>query len=226
VKVAERTIGAIQKIITGDPLKDGKAVGPYQSGPALVEFFNELGFNDSYPRAGGFPSRWMYCEDRLRELNNTDRMSEALEMALDPRRFIDSGIDPNSVIEYINKYLKFDGYEVRPSNDHFRVFKGGETLVELKPDLPEVDTTSREFMQEQITRCRKKLDGDDFDGAITNARSLIEAVLVELERRLDIDPPKYDGDLTRLYKRVRKLMNLDPKAREVDDTWTDFNWLN
>lgn len=217
MKIAERTIGAIQKIITGDPLKDGKTVGPYQSGPTLVEFFNELGFNDSYPRAGGFPSRWMYCEDKLRELNDTDRMTDAIELALDPQRFMDTGIDLGMTIEYINKYLKFDGYEVRASNDRFRVFKSGETVIELKPDLPEADPTSREFIQEQITKCRKKLDADDFDGAITNARSLIEAVLVELERRLDNEPPKYDGDLTRLYKRVRKLMNLDPKAREVDE---------
>jgi len=217
MQVAERTIGAIQKIITGDSLKDGKPVGPYQSGPALVEFFNELGFNESYPRAGGFPSRWIYCEDKLRELNGTDRLTAAIEMALDSRRFINSGIDLNLTVEFINKYLRFDGYEARSVDGEFRVLKRGEALIELKQDLREVDPASREFMEEQIAKCRKKLDADDFDGAITNARSLIEATLIELERRLDDEAPKYDGDLTRLYKRVRKLMNLDPNAREVDD---------
>lgn len=29
--------------------------------------------------------------------------------------------------------------------------------------------------------------------------------------------PKYDGDLNRLYKRVRQLMNLDPKSERVNE---------
>lgn len=32
----------------------------YRSGPALVRFFNELGFSDVYGK--GFPSRWVYTE--------------------------------------------------------------------------------------------------------------------------------------------------------------------
>jgi hypothetical protein len=35
----------------------------YRSGPNLVNFFNELGFNDSYGQ--GFPSRWKYTDDKL-----------------------------------------------------------------------------------------------------------------------------------------------------------------
>jgi hypothetical protein len=62
VKVAERTIARIGEIVTGD-----KGLSPYRSGPQLVRLFNEYGANDVYGQ--GFPSRWAYPEDKLREIN-------------------------------------------------------------------------------------------------------------------------------------------------------------
>jgi len=217
MKVAERTIRAIQKIITGDATNDSSRLGPYQSGPALVEFFNEFGFDEVYPAGGGFPSRWMYCEDKLRQLNGTPRLQAALETALHPQRFLDSGVEVEAAVTFINRYLKYDGFEVRRLGGIFKVVKLDGTLIEVTGDLPEADPLSIEFMKEQIAKCRNKLDADDFDGAITNARSLIETVLIVLEKRLDDTPSSYDGDLPKLYKRVRKLMKLDPDAKEIDD---------
>lgn len=34
----------------------------------------------------------------------------------------------------------------------------------------------------QIAKCDKKIDQNDLDGAIANARSLLEAVLIAIER--------------------------------------------
>jgi len=41
----------------------------YRSGPKLVQFFNRLGFSDVYGR--GFPSRWLFTDERLAEINGT-----------------------------------------------------------------------------------------------------------------------------------------------------------
>jgi hypothetical protein len=60
------------------------------------------------------------------------------------------------------------------------------------------------------TSADKKVVDGDYDGAITNARSLVEAVLYEIEGRLDASRPPYDGALQKLYKRAQKLLNLDP----------------
>jgi hypothetical protein len=77
---------------------------------------------------------------------------------------------------------------------------------------------SHEFIIEQVDKCDRKLRDDDYDGAITNARSVVEAVLADIEVRLDPTPPLYDGDLGKLYKRVQKLLNLDPERRDIDDS--------
>lgn len=46
----------------------------YRSGPKLVKLFNSLGFNDQYGQ--GFPSRWMYTDQKLEVINNTARLDK------------------------------------------------------------------------------------------------------------------------------------------------------
>ena len=71
---------------------------------------------------------------------------------------------------------------------------------------------------ENIRKCEEKLAEGDFSGAITNARSLIEAVLIGFEKDLDALAPSYEGDLVKLFKRVRKLLNLEPEREDVADS--------
>jgi hypothetical protein len=72
------------------------------------------------------------------------------------------------------------------------------------------------FIDEQVQKCDRKLSERDFDGAITNARSLLEAVLCEVERELSPESvPPYDGDLVKLYRRVQKLLNLEPSRTDI-----------
>jgi Abortive infection C-terminus len=72
------------------------------------------------------------------------------------------------------------------------------------------------FIDQQIKKCDRKLAENDFDGAITNARSLLEAVLSEVEQELSPQSPEpYDGDLVKLYKRVQKLLNLEPSRTDI-----------
>jgi hypothetical protein len=58
----------------------------------------------------------------------------------------------------------------------------------------------------------------DYDGAITNARSLVEAVLAAIEKECDSNAPGYDGDLPKLYKRVQKHLNLSPDNPKISDS--------
>lgn len=41
MKISERSISALAKIVTGD-----SQISPYRSGPVLVRLFNEFGAND------------------------------------------------------------------------------------------------------------------------------------------------------------------------------------
>jgi hypothetical protein len=202
MKISERTISAIGKLITGTP---------YRSGPELVKYFNELGSNDVYGQ--GFPSRGKYAEDKLRELNGTSGIAKAIEYLLDPRNFIDNPDLLNNSVATLNTYLKYDGYELVQKGDIFKVTSLQDALVE--PET--VAAIDHDFIQAQLEKCDQKFKGGDYDGAITNARTLVEAILIEIEEKLTGEKKKYDGDILKLYKKTQKLLDLDPARKDIED---------
>ena len=63
-----------------------------------------------------------------------------------------------------------------------------------------------------------KISLGDYDGAITNARSMVEAVLTAIEMEFDSDPPAYDGNLPKLYKRTQAHLNLSPDNPKISES--------
>lgn len=213
MRLSERTIQALGKLVTGD-----EKLTPYRSGPKLVNLFNGLGCNDHYPAAGGFPSRWKVAEDKLRELNGNDAIRAVIAQTVDPRAFLEFDGPLSSALAYLNKYLRFDGYEIVIDADRVKIRHLKGATVELEHPYKDSTELTHLFIDEQIQKCERKIGEDDYDGAITNARSLLEAVLVSLERELSPKPEEYDGDLVKLYRRVQKLLNLDPSRKDVSDS--------
>ena len=213
MKISERTISALGKLVTGD-----ERLTPYRSGPRLVNFFNELGCNDHYPEGGGFPSRWKFTEDKLRELNGKEAIRAVISRTLDPATFLDFDKPVTEAINFLNKYLEFDEYEVVIDGKHVKIRNLKGPTVDLNHPYKESAELTHLFIDEQIQKCERKIGEGDFDGAITNARSLLEAVLVSLERELAAAPEEYDGDLLKLYRRVQRLLNLDPSRKDVSDS--------
>lgn len=86
-----------------------------------------------------------------------------------------------------------------------------ENLVNENIDVTEtMADLNNVFIEEQIEKCNKKIILKDYDGAITNARSLVEEVLLLIEEKINGSRIDYDGDILKLYKRVRKFIKLDP----------------
>src|ERR1700758_737053 len=80
MKISERTVKRLGEKLTGD-----KGISPYRGGPKLVSFFNECGTNHTYGQ--GFPSRWMFAEECIRQFNDTPTMKKFFVSAVDPRVF-------------------------------------------------------------------------------------------------------------------------------------------
>lgn len=220
MKISERSIKRLGEIITGD-----KLLSAYRSGPQLVRFFNELGFNEQYGQ--GFGSRWNFAEQKIREWNDTPGLRQIILSALDPRDYMgvtahdqSSGehlpVKIENAVDYLNDFLSFDGYEIVRNGSTFVVVvkQRGEIMLDVKLELNHL---SHAFIVEQIEKCRNKIASGDYDGAITNARSLVEAVLTAMESEFDPSPPEYDGDLQRLYKRVSRHLNLSEEGSQVVD---------
>ncbi|MDA3875607.1 MAG: hypothetical protein PF483_00805 [Halothiobacillus sp.] len=78
----------------------------YRSGPKLVQFFNELGFNDSYGQ--GFPSRWIFTDERLAKINGTPALDQCIRNTFAPVNFVGRIQELDLLIKEFNQYLAFD----------------------------------------------------------------------------------------------------------------------
>jgi hypothetical protein len=212
MKLSENTLSELGKIVTGDT-----KMSPYRSGPMLVRLFNQFGSNDHYPKNGGFPSRWQYAEEKLQLINGKVVLRYLVNTIFDAREWIGKELKPEIAAEHLNKFLKFDGYEIVRDGEHFKVREAGAVAVQFDTPFPESHEVNHVFIEDQVRKCDKKIEEADFGGAITNARSLVEAVLIEIEKQLSPSPPQYDGDLIKLNKRVQTLLNLDPARKDISD---------
>jgi hypothetical protein len=209
MKISARTITALGRIVTGD-----EGLSPYRSGPALVRLFNDYGADDVYGQ--GFPSRWNYAEQKLRGLNDAPTLAALIRQVLDPREFLDRKFDLAKALDYLNARLKYDGFEVVIEKELPKVRDLKVAAVACRHPFEGSSEDGRAFIDEQIQKSEDKIRDGDFDGAITNARSLLEAVLVHIEREIDVNAPDYDGDLTKLYRRVQRVLNLEPGKEDLE----------
>jgi len=79
-------------------------------------------------------------------------------------------------------------------------------LVETK----ELDRISFEYIHDQIRKCNSKIAEKDYDGAITNARTLIESICLFILESKNKQKHDYDGNLIKLYKSVASILKMSP----------------
>tara|TARA_R110000751_G_scaffold80214_1_gene161754 strand:+ start:9929 stop:10732 length:804 start_codon:yes stop_codon:yes gene_type:complete len=192
----------LREIINGDSRDGAEILSTYRSGPDLISLFNEYGRNDRYQ--DGFPSRWQYTEERLRELNGKSALGKLVEEVFDPLEF-ESEEHAINMFEYANPAFERDGWRLVLESGRARLRSVSATILEPLA-IQSHEKSVQEFVDEHLEKCRQKLDAEDYSGAITNARSLVEAVLSDAERKLDPDAASYNGDLPKLQKRVHKLL--------------------
>lgn len=117
----------------------------YRSGPKLVDFFNSLGANDSYNRGGGFPSRWIYTDEKLSKINGTPELDKCIRILFAPVNFIGRIAELDKFIFDFNQYLAFDGWQVLRKETEITFAKAGKIKFEEKAEVKEEDFLEREF---------------------------------------------------------------------------------
>ncbi|HAT1659743.1 TPA: abortive infection family protein [Legionella pneumophila] len=218
MKILLSTIKALAKVITGDG-----GISPYRSGPMLVNLFNEYGGDAEY--GSGFPSRWKFTEDQLIRLNDSEFIKKIIEEVVNPTHYIDTEYEVHTVVDYLNKYLVYDKIQLVKEGIVYKlkVYLGQSNSDQSLVDVNFTSTFNRDklshvFILEQIDKFQEKVESGDFDGAITNARSMVEGVFEELVIRSGACLQKHDGDLNKLYKQVKKCLNLDNTQPDLSQT--------
>lgn len=179
-----------------------------------------MGFRDVYGQ--GFPSRGTFAQEKVDELNGKPKLKDVIREMLDPRLWIELANDGHTVekaAEKINEFLRYDEYEVVRDGNFYKVRELSGSIIEVENRFDKSSELSELVIEEQIRKSKEKIENGDYSGAITNARTLVEAVCIKIENELDPDGSKsHDGDLNKLFNRARKLLNLDPSRQDISDS--------
>ena len=169
----------------------------YRSGPRLVDFFNQLGFNDSYGQ--GFPSRWIYTDEKLNLINGTPELDKCIKNVLAPANFIGRFQELDAHIKDFNQYLTFDKWKVVRNQADITFQKLDKVEIDdsiqgkeaenefLKREFTDVDVTGlgledtvTEVLQHRIEEIEKCFSANASLAVILLAGSTLEGIFFGL----------------------------------------------
>ena len=121
----------------------------YRSGPKLVGFFNDLGFNDSYGQ--GFPSRWFYTDEKLKQINGTPELDKCIKKVFAPVNYIGRFAGLDNFIKDFNQFLAFDKWKVVRKDAEIGFVKTDKIIFEdAAGEMQEDEFLKREFNEISI----------------------------------------------------------------------------
>lgn len=202
-KLNMRTLERIAKHLNGDWEFTG-----YRSGPQLVSIFRSCGLDDVY--GPGFPSRGQYTDERIASLNGEGRLDELLDQMFDRLEYRGGAWTIEQAANDLNVYLARDGVELSPTPNGYVLHSANSLVGDTIPIA--ASPSNARSINENWTKSTDKIAARDYSGAITNARSFLEAVLLDILGALDPSAKKYDGDLPRLFNTVIRGLGSDPGA--------------
>lgn len=132
--ISEKSIKQIAAIFCGDT---GDYYS-YKSGPALVSFFNS-NFNSNDIYSSGFPSRWIYVNNKIVNMINSGSINSFFDLILSKYYFMqDSGLTEVESAEKakeayneFNRIVSQDLCAITSNNGHFNLIKQSEDLVHI-----------------------------------------------------------------------------------------------
>lgn len=153
----------------------------YRKGPELVEFFNELGFSDSYGQ--GFPSRWQYTDSKLELINGTPELDKCIKNLFSPINFVNRIHELDAFIKDFNQYLSFDGWNVVRKNKNITFIK--------TDNIDWLNKDSSNFINDEDTFLEKEFSDISFDklGLDLNVKLILENRMEEVKKCLNSNAP-------------------------------------
>lgn len=221
-KLSVQTIKHLCELITAKP---------YRSGPDLVMFFNQFGWNDIYTYGGGFPSRYKYAEEKLLDLNDSGKIVGAIEQAIDPRNFIGTEFEVEQLVEEANQFLAFDGLVLTQVKHSYRVkpIRGSRASREPIKNIifaskgPKPDIVLRDALTNQIEITRNAEYCLVYDHHIDQEAGLSWDELVEWWMDLNqLNVRNREVEL-QLYQRLQETIpETSPPARKLFHAYYTF----
>lgn len=89
-------------------------------------------------------------------------------------------------------------------------------IIHLEYEIPKELTF--EHILESIEKCEKRINDEDYSGAVTSAKTLVEGVCKEILQKFPDVTIDNKTDLPSLFTKVRQNLNLNPKDPKLDNS--------
>lgn len=209
-------------------LRDYNLMGYYETiknefDPIMQNAITYLEYVDSIKGEILECAKWNNPKDRLSLINNI-AYSFQEKYSINEINIILNSVGITNIDDSIPRSKRVYLQEVlrnEPINKIVKLAKS-DNLMESLIDVEEVSILSNTYLEKQINKCIVKINNDDYDGAITNARTMIEELLLDIEEKITGKREKNEGDLPKIYKRVRKLLSLEPNDSSIDNSLNEI----
>lgn len=213
-RLPSAVLSEVARVLCGDWCEGEEQPSPYRSHDDLRHFFRcDLGLEYG---GTGWASRLGAVQDVLIDRNGTAKLGEIIEAAVHPANYAQSECAPASAAEYLNRALASCGYRLEWQG---RAYCLVEANAEPTIAAPSSDSISTDYIREVADKAEKRLHQEDYEGAVTAARTLVESVLVEIEQRIAGRRRDHERDLPGQFTVVRKLLKIDEEGRDLDDSF-------
>ena len=203
----------------------------YRSGPKIIDFFGMFDYQDVYGQ--GFPSRWMYTDLRLSQINGTPKLDICIKNLFNPINYIEDLNRLDNLIKEFNKYLQFDKYQITRTN----------TEINLTPitkiNLDEQFQSDNENIENNFIKHEFKFDCSQLN-LIPTLMPVIKSRIIEIEKAFKAEAylsvvllagSTLEGiflNIASLNPRVFNTSNCSPKKDgkvKNFDQWTLHNFI-
>lgn len=211
-----QTIAALTEVVTGG---SGGAptqpIGIYRSGPKLEQFLGTLNLDLQIGASSRVPAVRTLLTETNRKPDGQETIGRVIEAVVDIRDFLENPDRLLTVVDYMNKRLSYDKFQLRKRGQQYRLISVAadsqitESLREKVKDL-ELDSVQHDF-----ERAVEQAEADP-EGAITSACSTIESVCKCLLDHMKKPYPNKQ-DVGHLAAEVQRHLKLSPDRPDVEE---------
>ena len=160
VTLSKGAITALQKVITGDNLKNqDKAISPYQTRGELISFFVAIPGLDV--RDVSLGTRRVYVETVLEHVNGTEALAKIIEAAVHPLRFETPNQLVADAVDYLNKYLEYDGHRLSQLGRTFKL-RTVDSDLSVAEHSQVTNKLANDYLVEQLEKSEARLEDGDY----------------------------------------------------------------
>lgn len=211
-----QSITALVEAATGGaPNSSSPSPAKYRRGTEIEMLLGNCGIDMNIGMDGRVPATRSALTSVNRTPNAVERLKPLFEAVVNPADYAAECDEPKlaPLVEYMNRALRGDGYELVESGGRYRLLAVGAASLAAEAVRDAADILALDTVRHHLDDALATVASNP-GNAITAACSTVESVCGTILARMGVSPPT-DCSIAPLYKEVAKALNLSPERPDL-----------